>query len=198
MTTVRMTQMKTLSTVVGQQHTRVNTHCFRKNSDCFSFAPVRVCICMFPEGSRCKGFLCSNDTCLPATAHCNGIRECPDGADENNCGECSLLSILVLRDTQHWRGRDIKLPESFLTKIISVNYSVNESVCLLSPTDPLCTRYMDFVCKNRAQCLFQSLVCDGIKHCEDGSDEDAQYAGCGEEHLYACNVATWLHWSLDL
>lgn len=52
---------------------------------------------------------------------------------------------------------------------------------LLLP-DPLCTRYMEFVCKNRAQCLFQSLVCDGIKHCEDGSDEDAEYAGCGEKH----------------
>lgn len=51
---------------------------------------------------------------------------------------------------------------------------------LLSPTDPLCTRYMEFVCKNRAQCLFQSLVCDGIKHCEDGSDEDTEYAGCGK------------------
>lgn len=51
---------------------------------------------------------------------------------------------------------------------------------LVSPTDPLCTRYMEFVCQNRAQCLFQSLVCDGIKHCEDGSDEDAEYAQCGE------------------
>lgn len=61
-----------------------------------------VCVCVFPEGSRCKGFLCSNDTCLPATAHCNGIRECPDGADENNCGELSLLSTLVLRDMRHW------------------------------------------------------------------------------------------------
>lgn len=39
---------------------------------------------------------------------------------------------------------------------------------------------MEFVCRNRAQCLFQSLVCDGVKHCEDGSDEDAEFAGCGE------------------
>lgn len=42
---------------------------------------------------------------------------------------------------------------------------------------------MEFVCRNRAQCLFQSLVCDGIKHCEDGSDEDGEYAGCGERRL---------------
>ena len=39
---------------------------------------------------------------------------------------------------------------------------------------------MEFVCKNRAQCLFQSLVCDGTKHCEDGSDEDPAYTGCGK------------------
>uniref|UniRef100_A0A6Q2ZM28 Sortilin-related receptor n=1 Tax=Esox lucius TaxID=8010 RepID=A0A6Q2ZM28_ESOLU len=82
-----------------------------------------------PQGDRCNGFLCSNGTCLPSSAHCNGVHDCPGGADEQHC-------------------------------------------------DPLCTRYMEFVCRNRAQCLFQSLVCDGTKHCEDGSDEDATYAGC--------------------
>ena len=48
------------------------------------------------------------------------------------------------------------------------------------PTEPLCTRFMDFVCKNRQQCLFQSMVCDGIVQCRDGSDEDAVFAGCCE------------------
>lgn len=50
---------------------------------------------------------------------------------------------------------------------------------------------MDFVCKNRAQCLFQSLVCDGIKHCEDGSDEDAEYAGCGEEQSFTVSPCSY-------
>ncbi|MEQ2168720.1 hypothetical protein GOODEAATRI_017702, partial [Goodea atripinnis] len=110
-------------------------------------------------GTQCKGFLCSNDTCLPAKAHCNGIRDCPDGADEHNC-------------------------------------------------DPLCTRYMEFVCKNRAQCLFQSLVCDGIKHCEDGSDEEAEYAGCAtpsefgkvcDAYTFQCanGVCVSLEWKCD-
>lgn len=58
----------------------------------------------------------------------------------------------------------------------SVN--LKHDVCVLA--DPLCTRYMEFVCRNRAQCLFQSLVCDGTTHCSDGSDEDAAYAGCCE------------------
>ena len=48
-------------------------------------------LCVFPEGTRCNGFQCSNHTCLPATAHCNGIQECSDGADEHNCGEWSHL-----------------------------------------------------------------------------------------------------------
>lgn len=50
------------------------------------------------------------------------------------------------------------------------------------PAEPLCTRYMDFVCKNRQQCLFHSMVCDGIIQCRDGSDEDASYAGCCKCH----------------
>lgn len=51
---------------------------------------------VFPEGKQCNGFLCSNHTCLPATAHCNGIQECSDGADEHNCGEYLLLDFFVL------------------------------------------------------------------------------------------------------
>lgn len=47
-------------------------------------------------------------------------------------------------------------------------------------TEPLCTRFMDFVCKNRQQCLFHSMVCDGIIQCRDGSDEDPAFAGCCE------------------
>lgn len=70
-----------------------------------------------------------------------------------------------------------------LSTMLEKSLCVDESSRLLSPTDPLCTRYMEFVCKNRAQCLFQSLVCDGIKHCEDGSDEDTEYAGCGKDYL---------------
>lgn len=49
---------------------------------------------------------------------------------------------------------------------------------------------MEFVCRNRAQCLFQSLVCDGIKHCEDGSDEDTEFAGCGERHVDVSSPGT--------
>nr|XP_005496820.2 sortilin-related receptor [Zonotrichia albicollis] len=40
---------------------------------------------------------------------------------------------------------------------------------------------MDFVCKNRQQCLFHSMVCDGVVQCRDGSDEDAAYAGCSQD-----------------
>lgn len=114
----------------------------------------------FSEGPTCIGFLCSNQTCLPATAHCNGVQECPDGADEHNCGESRAVS--------GWGA--------------SASGGVTRP---FSPPEPLCTRYMEFVCKNRAQCLFQSLVCDGVKHCKDGSDEDSEYAGCGERRIPA-------------
>ena len=56
-----------------------------------------------------------------------------------------------------------------------------------SLSEPLCTRFMDFVCKNRQQCLFQSMVCDGIIQCRDGSDEDPEFAGC-------CESGRWRDW----
>lgn len=117
----------------------------------------------FSEGPTCIGFLCSNQTCLPATAHCNGVQECPDGADEHNCGESRAVS----EGGGGWASASGGVTRPF------------------SPPEPLCTRYMEFVCKNRAQCLFQSLVCDGVKHCKDGSDEDSEYAGCGERRIPA-------------
>lgn len=56
-------------------------------------ANIQSCCSLITEGTRCNGFLCSNNTCLPATAHCNGIQDCSDGADEHNCGECSLFAL---------------------------------------------------------------------------------------------------------
>lgn len=182
MMTVRMTRMKIPNTVVSS-HKSLMFHPCKASRD-FLLAVILYWYLLL-EGTQCKGFLCSNHTCLPASAHCNGIKECPDGADENNCGEWSRwfrrqFSSQTLtcnrkyeREYNHLTALLIPSHVWFVVKVIVFS-------SLVSPTDPLCTRYMEFVCQNRAQCLFQSLVCDGIKHCEDGSDEDAEYAQCGE------------------
>lgn len=37
---------------------------------------------------KCNGFQCPNGTCISTSKHCNGITDCADASDEQDCGEC--------------------------------------------------------------------------------------------------------------
>lgn len=42
------------------------------------------------------GFLaCGDSTCIERGFFCNGDKECPDGSDENVCGECVTYFELI-------------------------------------------------------------------------------------------------------
>ncbi|XP_039986583.1 sortilin-related receptor isoform X1 [Xiphias gladius] len=145
-----------------------------------------------------SSFQCHTGHCIPQRWMCDGDDDCQDDSDEDPryCEGTRCKGFLCSNDTC--------LPATVhCNGIRECPDGADEHNC-----DPLCTRYMEFVCKNRAQCLFQSLVCDGIKHCEDGSDEDAEYAGCAtpsefgkvcDAYTFQCGngVCVSLEWKCD-
>lgn len=90
-------------------------------------------------------FACNNGLCIPQEWACDGTKDCPDGEDETE----SLFCKWILK---YYFGR----------------YFNGEIVCYVKGS---CSQ-MEFKCLKYRQCIIKAKVCDGVKHCNDSSDEN--------------------------
>ncbi|XP_041425155.1 sortilin-related receptor isoform X2 [Xenopus laevis] len=152
------------------------------DNDCRDWSDEANCTAI-SHTCEATSFQCHDSHCIPQRWVCDGDTDCQDGSDEDHnicekkCNGFQCQNGSCIPSSKHCDG------------VKDCPDGADEQQC-----EPLCTRYMDFVCKNRQQCLFHSMVCDGVVQCRDSSDEDPQYAGCSQapEFQRTCDPQSFL------
>ncbi|VDO56032.1 unnamed protein product [Haemonchus placei] len=121
--------------------------------------------------------LCSDGTCLERSRVCDGVVDCSDGVDEEDCpGTCILSKNAKIPQVVCADGRRYPRAEACSGVIEQCAYNCTE-----------CDKQLAFTCKDK-KCIPQMLVCDGIDDCLDGEDEND--CSCTGLNKFECRSAS--------
>lgn len=114
--------------------------------------------CTDPPTCSPDQFTCSSGDihCIPHVWRCDGIAECADSSDEEDCPKCGLSQFRC--DT----GQCINLQQA----------CDGERQCDDGSDELRCCLANQVRCRTTDECIDKSLECDGSNDCNDSSDEE--------------------------